>query len=212
MATGEPVSPEEAETLRRLETPLDLRLDKVSLGNCLKHISEISQGFNIVIDPEVAGAGIDLSLRTKTLVGRMTIEAAIVRLLDTDLAYRPMPGYVLITTREKAECMLPLVAYPVADIVAAAVRKNPPPADSRGFFGGTQEAAALQATDQLLQALRRAVNVQSDARVAGWVNDGGPAIAEHFAGLLIVSQTRRGHEKVAEFLTQLRRERLAGQK
>jgi len=214
MVAGEPVSPEETETLRRLETPVDLDLDKTSLDNCLKFISEISRGLNIVIDPEVAGAGIDLSVRTKSIVGRMTVEAAIVRLLDADLAYRPMTGYVLITTRERAAHLLPLVAYPVADIVAAAVRKNPPPVDSSpGLFGGTpQQAAAGQATDQLLQALRRAVNVQSDARVAGWREEDGAAVAEDFAGVLIVTQTRRGHEKVAEFLTQLRGEQQAAQK
>jgi general secretion pathway protein D len=43
--------------------------------------------------------------------------------------------------------------------------------------------------------------------VAGWSDEAGPAAIEYMNGLLIITQTRRGHEKVSDLLEQLRRER-----
>jgi general secretion pathway protein D len=47
----------------------------------------------------------------------------------------------------------------------------------------------------------------SDPAVAAWADEGGPAAIEYMNGLLIISQTRKGHEKLADLLEQLRRER-----
>jgi len=59
--------PAVAETRRRLEERIDLDFEKTSLDNVLKYISEVQRGLNIVIDPDIATAGIDLSTRVVDL-------------------------------------------------------------------------------------------------------------------------------------------------
>jgi general secretion pathway protein D len=43
--------------------------------------------------------------------------------------------------------------------------------------------------------------------VAAWSDEGGPAAIDFLNGLLIVTQTRKGHERLSDLLEQLRRER-----
>jgi general secretion pathway protein D len=220
-----------SETRRRLVEEIDLDFEKTSLDNVLKYIGEVQRGLNIVIDPDVAAAGIDLSTRVVDLkVKRVSIESVLGLILGADLGYKVEPGYILITTKEKLQQNLPVVTYPVQDLVAqipdfggeaprfevanvtqAASQAAAGGAGGMNLFGGgaaarkpEEEAVGPQ---ELQDIIKRTVNNTSDPAVAAWSDEGGPAAIEYINGLLVVTQTRRGHEKVADLLEQLRRER-----
>ncbi|MCX5684220.1 MAG: hypothetical protein NT049_11110, partial [Planctomycetota bacterium] len=219
-----------AETRRRLSEEIDLDFEKTSLDNVLKYISEVQRGLNIVIDPDIAAGGIDLSTRVVDLkVKRVSIESVLGLILGSDLGYKVEPGYILITTKDKLQQNLPVVTYPVQDLVAqspdfsgeaprfevAAVLQAASQATQggggggAGLFGGNTTAAAEQpaGSQELIAIIQRTVSSQSDPTVAAWSDEGGPAAIEYMNGLLIITQTRRGHEKVSDLLEQLRRER-----
>jgi len=217
-----------AETRLRLKEPIDLDFEKTSLDNVLKYISEVQRGLNIVIDPDVGTAGIDLSTRVVDLkVKRVEVDAVLSLILGSDLGYRVESGYILVTTREKLQQNLPVVTYPVQDLVAQIpdfggeaprfevgdVLQSATSAAGGGGFGDLFGAATAAPTDltagwqELVDIIQRTVNNQADPNVAAWSDEGGPAAVEYMNGLLIVTQTRQGHEKVADLLEQLRRER-----
>ena len=217
-----------AETRRRLSEQIDLDFEKTSLDNVLKYISEVQRGLNIVIDPDVSTAGIDLSTRVVDLkVKRVAVESVLGLILGADLGYRVESGYILVTTREKLQQNLPVVTYPVQDLVAQIpdfggeaprfevgdVIQAAAAAAGGGGVGDLFGGATTTATDQpvgwqeLVDIIQRTVNNQSDPNVAAWSDEGGPAAIEFMNGLLIVTQTRKGHERVADLLEQLRRER-----
>ncbi|KPJ73383.1 MAG: hypothetical protein AMS14_06580 [Planctomycetes bacterium DG_20] len=217
-----------AETRRRLKEPIDLDFEKTSLDNVLKYVSEVQRGLNIVIDPDVSTAGIDLSTRVVDLkVKRVEVEAVLGLILGADLGFKVESGYILVTTREKLQQNLPVVTYPVQDLVAQIpdfggeaprfevgdVLQQAASAAGGGGFGDLFGGAAAAPTDQpvgwqeLVDIIQRTVNNQADPNVAAWSDEGGPAAIEFMNGLLIVTQTRQGHEKVADLLEQLRRER-----
>jgi len=220
-----------SETRRRLEERIDLDFEKTSLDNVLNYISEVQRGLNIVIDPDIATAGIDLSTRVVDLkVKQVSVESVLHLILGTDLGSRVEPGYILITTREKLQQNLPVVTYPVQDLVAQIPDFG---GEAPRFEVGDVTQAAAQAAgggggafgdlfgaggavgaeegpagpQELRDLIQRTVNNQSDPSVAAWADEGGPAAIEYMNGLLIVTQTRTGHEKVADLLEQLRRER-----
>jgi type II secretory pathway component GspD/PulD (secretin) len=215
------------ETRRRLSEEIDLDFEKTTLDNVLKYISEVQRGLNIVIDPDVAAGGIDLSTRMVDLkVKRVSVESVLGLILGADLGYKVEPGYILVTTKDKMQQNLPVVTYPVQDLVA----QIPDFADQAprfevssvlqqatqtgggaagGLFAGAAAAAGTETPgwQELVAIIQRTVSNQSDPAVAAWSDEGGPAAIEFMNGLLIVTQTRRGHEKVADLLEQLRRER-----
>jgi tetratricopeptide (TPR) repeat protein len=220
-----------AETRRRLTEEIDLDFEKTSLDNVLKYISEVQRGLNIVIDPDIGAGGTDLSTRVVDLkVKRVSVESVLGLILGADLGYKVEPGYVLVTTKEKLQQNLPVVTYPVQDLVAqipdfggeaprfevANVTQAATAAAGSGggggfgnIFGQQQKVEAEQPVgfQELIDIIKRTVNNTSDPTVAAWSDEGGPAAIEYMNGLLIVTQTRRGHEKVADLLEQLRRER-----
>jgi hypothetical protein len=143
----------------------------------------------------------------------MAVESALLKALGDDLVCVPMPGYVYITKCENALRGLPVVLYPVADIIDAAVRKREPAVfqESLGPAGGKLRAQVFEEeTKKLIELLKDEVG--TDPRAARWTSGGVCDKITHLAGVLVVAQTRRGHEKVAEFLTQLRREQQAPEK
>ena len=219
-----------SETRRRLIEEIDLDFEKTSLDNVLKYISEVQRGLNIVIDPDITASGKDLSTMVVDLkVKRVSIESVLSLILGADLGYKVEPGYILITTKEKLQQNLPVVTYPVQDLVAQipdfggeaprfeVANVTQAAAQAAGGGGGgfgdlfgaqktTQEAPTV-GFQELMDIIKRTVNNTSDPTVAAWSDEGGPAAIEYMNGLLIVTQTRRGHEKVADLLEQLRRER-----
>jgi general secretion pathway protein D len=217
-----------SETRRRLGEVLDLDFEKTSLDNVLKYISEVQRGLNIVIDPDITAAGVDLTTRVVDLkVKRVSIESVLGLILGTDLGYKVEAGYLLITTKDKLQQNLPVVTYPVQDLVAqipqfddqaprfeiSTVLQAASQARGGGGGGGLFAGAAAAPAEttagppELIAIIQRTVSNQSDPAVAAWSDAGGPAAIEYMNGLLIITQTRRGHEKVADLLEQLRRER-----
>jgi len=193
---GEPLEPSPGEaaieqTERRLDDDIRLDFDGTSLDNALKYISAVKRNLNLVPDPELAAEGIDLATRLVTIkTDDLPVRAVLRRILGEDLGFIIRPGYVLVTTREKEYAHLPVVTYPIQDLL------SPSPATGRPV-----DPSAL--TD----ALRKAVNQESDSAVAPWVDEGGPAASDATNGFLVVTQTREGHQKVRQFLEALRRTR-----
>jgi len=224
-------SPEVTRTRRRLQERMDLDFEHTSLENVLNYISEVQEGLNIVIDPDISAAGIDLSNRIVDLkVERVPVESVLPLILGRDLGYRVEPGYILITTREKLQQNLPVVTYPVQDLVASipdfgdqaprfeaadVIQAATQAAEGGGggggdiFGGGAQVAEEEEQAgpDELRALIQRTVNNQSDPNVAAWADEGGSAAVEYMNGLLIITQTTIGHEKISDLLDQLRRER-----
>ena len=219
-----------AQTRMRLSEEIDLDFEKTSLDNVLKYISDIKKGLNIVIDPDIGATGTDLSTRVVDLkVKQVSVESVLGLILGADLGYKVESGYILVTTRDKLQQNLPVVTYPVHDLVAsipdfggqaprieiADVTQSAAGAAGGGgqfgqLFGGAGAATEDQTAvgfDELRQIITRTVNYMSDPSVAAWADEGGPAAIEYMNGLLIISQTRRGHTRLADLLEQLRRER-----
>jgi len=218
-----------ADTRRRLSEEIDLDFEKTSLDNVLKYISEVQRGLNVVIDPDIAAGGVDLSTRVVDLkVKRVPIESVLGLILGGDLGYKVEPGYILITTKDKLQQNLPVVTYPVQDLVAqipdfseqaprfevanvlAAASAATSGGGGAGLFGGATAAVGAEpaaGSQELIAIIQRTVSSQSDPTVAAWSDEGGPAAIEYMNGLLIITQTRRGHEKISDLLEQLRRER-----
>jgi len=176
------------ETRARLTERIDLDFEHTSLDNVLKYISEVKRDLNIVPDPELAGAGVDLSARVVDFkVKGISSEEVLNLILAGDLAYVAEPGYVLVTTCERVYQRLPFGAYRVDDLLA--------PPDS-GDFPDWQE---------LVDILKRNINNMADPNVAPWTDEGGPATVDFLGGLLVICQTRAGHERVARLLENVRR-------
>ncbi|MGB2967782.1 MAG: hypothetical protein WBD14_10300, partial [Phycisphaerae bacterium] len=220
-------TPAVEQTRARLAETLDLDFEHTSLDNVLKYISEVKRGLNIVLDPDLATQGIDLSMRVVDLkVKGVSVESVLGLILGEDLGYKVEAGYILVTTRDKLQQNLPIVTYPVQDLVASipdfgdmAPRFEVSDAmeaagggGGGGFgalFGGG--AAAEPETgigwQELVDIIKRNVNSMADPSVAPWTDEGGPASIDYMNGLLIVTQTRQGHERVSDLLEKLRRER-----
>ncbi len=217
-----------ADTRRRLSEKIDLDFERTSLDNVLKYIGEVQRGLNIVVDPEVEAQGFDLASRVVDLkVNQVSVEAVLNLILGADLGYKVEPGYVLVTTRDKLQQNLPIVTYPVQDLVAQIpnfggqaprfevgdITEAAAGAGAGGGFGelfGTGEAIGEEegvGWQDLVDIIQRNVNALADPTVAGWVDEGGPAAIDYMNGLLIVTQTRNGHVRVADLLDKLRRER-----
>jgi len=77
------------------------------------------------------------------------------------------------------------------------------------FRDHTNDDPNLQRTlsaDELQLLLMRTVNHGADRGVAPWSEEGGPAAMEYLPGVLIISQTTRGHERVQQALDLLRKQ------
>jgi type II secretory pathway component GspD/PulD (secretin) len=162
----------------------------------------------------------------------VSIETVLNLILGANLGYKVESGYILITTKEKMQQNLPMSTYPVQDLLAqipdfgnkaprfeigavttaAAGAAGGGAGGGGGLFGVTPGAAAatpepVMGSQELLDIIQKTVNQQSDPRVAAWDSEGGVAHIDYLNGMLIVTQTRRGHERLSELLEQLRRER-----
>ena len=215
-----------AETRRRLAEEIDLDFERTNLDNVLKYIAEVQRGLNIVIDPDIGAGGIDLSTRVVDLkVKRVSIEAVLSLILGADLGYKVESGYILVTTKEKMQQNLPMVTYPVQDLIATIPEfggqaprfqlenLGAAPGTTGGatslFGAGTaaKEEVAPIGSQELIDIIKRTVSATANPQVAAWSDEGGPAAIDFLNGLLIVTQTRKGHERLGDLLEQLRRER-----
>ena len=225
MVSEEPPAVEQ--TRARLAEKIDLDFEHTSLDNVLKYISEVKRDLNIVPDPDLATSGIDLTTRVVDLkVKGVSVEAVLSLILGADLGYKVEAGYILVTTRAKLQQNLPIVTYPVQDLVASipdfsnmaprfdigAVTGSQAGGGGGGGFGELFGGGEATETEQigwqeLVDIIKRNVNNMADPSVAAWTDEGGPAAIDYMNGLLIVTQTRQGHQRVSELLEKLRRER-----
>jgi hypothetical protein len=58
--------------------------------------------------------------------------------------------------------------------------------------------------EELVDIIKRNVNNMADPKVAAWTDEGGPAAIDYYGGVLIVTQTPKAHERIAELLALLR--------
>jgi len=229
MVSEEPPAVEQ--TRARLQEKIDLDFEHTSLDNVLKYISEVKRDLNIVPDPDLATGGIDLTTRVVDLkVKGVSVEAVLNLILGADIGYKVEAGYILVTTRAKLQQNLPIVTYPVQDLVASipdfsnmaprfdigAVTGSAGEVGGSGGGGGFGElfgaGAAAEEIEQigwqeLVDIIKRNVNNMADPSVAAWTDEGGPAAIDYMNGLLVVTQTRQGHTRVGDLLEKLRRER-----
>jgi hypothetical protein len=79
------------------------------------------------------------------------------------------------------------------------------------LFGTSRAETTEVGPAELLDIIKRAVHNSTDPNVAKWSDEEGPAGIEYISmnelGMLLVSQTRAGQEKVEDLLEQLRNER-----
>ncbi|HUU84822.1 MAG TPA: hypothetical protein VM243_15075, partial [Phycisphaerae bacterium] len=226
MVSEEPPAVEQ--TRARLQEKIDLDFEHTSLDNVLKYISEVKKDLNIVPDPDLATGGIDLTTRVVDLkVKGVSVEAVLSLILGADLGYKVEAGYILVTTRAKLQQNLPVVTYPVQDLVASIPdfgnlaprfeigdvtgQAGAGGGGGGGFgelFGGGEATETEQiGWQELVDIIKRNVNNMADPSVAAWTDEGGPAAIDYMNGLLIVTQTRQGHTRVSDLLEKLRRER-----
>jgi len=165
-----------------LKQKIDMDFERSSLDKALKYIGE-AQGLNIVIDPDIATAGIDLSRRVIDIkVKQVSVEQVLNLILGRDLGYKVKPGAIVIKERSKV----------LAEVVT---RTYPNPfAPLKGGVGGVEE---------LIDIIKRNVNQISDPLAAPWKDEGGIATITNRGGQLIISQTERGHERIANLLKSL---------
>lgn len=173
-----------------LKTPVDLDFEKVSLDNVLAYLAEVVPGLCIVLDPQIALAGIDLTTRVVDLkVKAVSVDTVLRLVLGCDLGYKIKDNYVFVTTVEELYQDLPAQVLDVADIIGCVS------ADT----GSSSEAAAM-----LVDLVQRTVNNMSDRSVAAWADEGGPASIEFFNNKLVVTQTEQAFHRIARLLADLR--------
>jgi len=184
---GGPSTPDATAVATALAAKVEVHFKDTLLNQALDFLAELKPGLNVLVEREAVGnAGIDLAERKTSLDAKQaTRESVLSKMLGKELGYRIEPGCIVVTSRERAIYPLALVMYPVADL-----RR------------GTDEKAWA---DAFADALERAVNGKADANTAAWSTEGGPAMCECFASVLLVTQTSQGHQKVAQFVAGLRR-------
>lgn len=178
-------------TRRLLDEPIDVDFEATSLDNVLGYIQEMRPGLQIVIDSDVLTGGMDLTTWVVSMKIRgLPVGQVLGLALGHDLGYRARPGYVLITTAEKLGCDLPMAVYPVRELCARS--------------GALADRGRRPPVPEIIDLLKRFVSNTDDPAVAAWSDEGGPAVAECFGDVLVVSQTERGHFRTGQFLRQLR--------
>ena len=173
-----------------LAQKIDVEFQKTPLSDVLAFLAGAAKpGLNIVVDyPNLENNGIVVSTRVVDLLKakQKPVEWLLDRVLSSDMGWKVGPGYVLVTTRDILQQDLPLGMYKVWE------------RDGKSLGSGRTP----HITD-LVSVLQRNVSAQQQPGVAAWSDEGGPATVESFNGVLLVTQTRTGQERVASFLTRL---------
>jgi len=194
---------------RRLAERVDVDFENAPLLGVLDFLREALKDVNLVVAPDLATQGIDLTLRDATLKWKQApIGEILARVLGTDLAYRVYPHYVLVSTRDKLYQDLPMVMYPIRDIVKATAGDSPL---GKPFGGGVGEDVLAVGWPEVgigrqgvADIIKRTVSSMTDPNVEAWADEGGPAAMDYYDGVLVVKQTPEGHERIAEFFALLR--------
>jgi len=233
---GQPVGPPESgatERVRRyLAKGVDVDFDETPLPTVLELLRASFDDLNIVVDQELQFMGLDLSIARITLHRKgVSVDEILNLALGFELGYRVAPGYVFISTRDRLMQNLPVVMYPVRQLLAwprpsrkeagsgQETGSSTPTGTESGFcedgswqgvFGelsGVQISAEQELESDglsLVEILERTINPRTNVRAAAWTDEGGPATIDYYGGVLIVTQTPEGHERIAELLALLR--------
>jgi hypothetical protein len=210
---------------RQLAETINVEFNNTPLAEVLNILRKSLKGVNVVISPGLQGEGIDLQSRTVTLTCENTpISEVLDRTLGADLGYRIRSHYILIGAHGMLEQNLPIVVYPIQDlllqlglnsedspdgILEGELSTSPKGESSdvraHGLFGNWVFAGETSMVCQsLANVIKCYANNFADPRVAAWTDEGGPAAIDYFNGVLIVTQTPEGHEQVARLLNMLR--------
>jgi len=95
-----------------------------------------------------------------------------------------------------------MVMYPILDIVEATAGDFPL---GKPLGPGVVEDVLAVDWYGVGNILERTVNNGTDPNVAAWTDEGGPAAMDYCDGVLIVTQTPEGQERIIDFLTMLRK-------
>jgi len=107
---------------------------------------------------------------------------------------------------EPAPEPLILEAYNVVDLACRSDHPAPSPPITVDY-GPDYETGLGPGFDGLRHCITRLINQTSDSGVATWGEEGGTANIEYMRGVLIVTQTAHGHERLKQLLGALRKER-----
>jgi hypothetical protein len=180
-------SKEVAQTRARLQMKVDLECTRTTLQAVLAQLNDRVPDLNLVVDPPVqAAANRALSKPVDIKVKQVPVASLLGLILGSDLVSSAEAGYVLVADPKTAPRRVALRVYPIAHLLA----RDPSTA-------ATQAAAVVA-------VVKQSVNPASDPRVAAWSDEGGPAAACTFSGVLVVTQTADGLDKVAGVLQALK--------
>jgi len=202
-----------------------LDFERSSVRDVLTYLAEIGH-FAIVYDKALEEQGIDLATRVVSIrVSGITYEKALEIILPRECGYRVGPGYVLITTMEKAWLPLRTATYSIRLHLAEIpnfkdaprfevgdMTNNAAQATSGGggfdlFSGGAaglnEEDKGRATPERIINLLKRFVRHDNDRRIAPWDDEGGPASIQYMGGKLIVNQTDAGHRAVRRLLAMI---------
>jgi hypothetical protein len=174
---------------RRLDQPLDLR--DLPLRDAVQKLTDAT-GLAVQLDePALASVGIDPDWKIRTSLTAGPLKDSLKRLVwSLDLSLNPVlvddSFHFQITTPNKSDTSLVTVLHPVEDLISP----------------------ELPDWNNLTR------NVQSSVRMATWARAGGPAGINSVPELraLSVQQSWMTQLEVLEFLTELERRRVAGDK
>lgn len=181
----------EAAILQELQKPISLDLIEAPLAE-LPEWLQAKWGIQAVLDRlamDDVGLGDDTPVSLS--VENMPAGQALRHLLGpVELTWLVEDEVLQITTPEEADTKLETRVYPVRDLTLPRVER-----DAFGPLGNLSGAAELMA------AISSAVAPDS------WGEVGGPGALESFdpAGVLVITQTMRNHERVEALLADLRR-------
>ena len=202
-------APVAAEARRRIETalatPVSLEFQKTPLLDVAEQL-EVRYALPVRFDRKaLEDAGIQTDQAVTFQVKNVPLGSALAQLLDAfELEYLIKDERLVITTPEKADAALDIRVYQVGkpypesrDSNDAAWLQTHPEAVKNP---GSAPAWHFSPYRRLFDAILKNVEPQS------WDATGGPARMSVYepGQSLVVLQTRRGHEKVADLLAQLR--------
>ncbi|MDP6380859.1 MAG: hypothetical protein QF662_05905, partial [Phycisphaerae bacterium] len=159
----------------------------------------------------------------------VTVERVLELALPPDVSFDVRSDLILITTRERLQKNLPARTYAVRDLIASipefggqapsfditsVIETGPGTGGGGGAVGGFFDEAGggiedeeVLGVDALKELIMRTVNPRSDQSVAEWLDNGGTGTIEDIRGVLVITQTERGHQLIKELLDQLRAQR-----
>jgi len=170
-------APELAATADALRTRIDVDFRNTPLLRAIENIAGRDPPLSVLIHPDAPLWPGKVTLKRQAV----TREALFQELLKHKRCCEVHPGYVILTGGDDARAALPLVMYPVRDLV----RGTP--------------------VEDLDRIIRAAINHEQDGNVDAWADEGGPATLEHFlADILVVTQSRHAHRRINALLQDLR--------